>query len=186
MPGRKATSLAIAALPSFSVRPGETMNCAPASTAASSCSGFRTVPAPTIAPGTLAISRIASSAQGVRSVTSRQGKPPATSASASGTACSISSHHQHGDDGGSFHEFADIGHVVSCSRYWSSKPGKRQHGRAAFFRFVRAQTHHREQFAAHAHGRRRRRGGLARRQVGSGRQACRSRASTRTMSPSRR
>jgi hypothetical protein len=56
--------------------------------AAARSSGFNTVPAPTIAPGTCFIARIASSAQGVRSVTSRTLRPPATNASASGTASS--------------------------------------------------------------------------------------------------
>jgi hypothetical protein len=60
------------------------MNSAPASTAAPNCPAVRTVPAPTIAPGTRFISAIASSAAGVRIVTSSTRRPPATSARASG------------------------------------------------------------------------------------------------------
>ena len=57
------------------VRPGETMNRLPASIACASCASLSTVPAPTIAPGTWLIARIASSAPGVRSVTSSTGSP---------------------------------------------------------------------------------------------------------------
>ena len=68
------------------VRPGDTMKRAPALRLASRSASCRTVPAPTIAPFTIAISRIASSATGVRNVTSSARRPPATSASAIGRA----------------------------------------------------------------------------------------------------
>ena len=67
------------------------MNSAPASITCSNCSVLTTVPAPTIAPGTCFISRIASSAAAVRIVTSSTLSPPATSASASGRAVAASS-----------------------------------------------------------------------------------------------
>ena len=67
------------------VVPGETRNCAPASSACFACPGVTTVPAPTRISGTSsAIARIASSATGVRRVSSITGRPPATSARASG------------------------------------------------------------------------------------------------------
>ena len=52
------------------------MNFAPASTEWPICSGERTVPEPTTAPGTFAISSMTCSACGVRSVTSSTGSPP--------------------------------------------------------------------------------------------------------------
>ena len=90
-PGRNGTPLAIAALPSGSVRPGETMNFDPAAMASSSMRSLSTVPAPTMAPGTAAIARIASSACGVRKVTSSTGSPASTSVSASAAASIIPS-----------------------------------------------------------------------------------------------
>ena len=67
--------------------PGETAKRAPACSAAAKSAGVITVPAPTCAPSTsAAIARIASSATGVRSVTSIARTPPATSARAIGTA----------------------------------------------------------------------------------------------------
>ena len=76
---------------SGSVRPGLTTKRAPAATAWSNWRGFSTVPAPTVAPATSLIARMASSATGVRSVTSSAGRPPATSASANGRAVARSS-----------------------------------------------------------------------------------------------
>ena len=67
------------------------MKVAPASTEWPICSGERTVPEPTTAPETFAISSITCSACGVRSVTSSTRNPPATSASASGRALLTSS-----------------------------------------------------------------------------------------------
>ena len=68
-------------------KPGLTMNLAPAATAASTCSAFRTVPAPTHMLGKLSVMiLIASAAALVRKVTSAQGSPPAQSAFARGSA----------------------------------------------------------------------------------------------------
>ena len=91
VPGRKGMPLLIAALPSGSVRPGLTMNFAPAAILASRSVGLSTVPAPMMAPSTLAISAITSSAAGVRRVTSRTVRPPRTRASAIGRAYATSS-----------------------------------------------------------------------------------------------
>ena len=69
-------------------RPGLTMNLAPAATA-STCSGFSTVPAPTHIWGKFFVMiPMASAAASVRNVTSAQGRPPAQSAFASGSASS--------------------------------------------------------------------------------------------------
>ena len=74
------------------LNPGLTINLAPASSARSTCSWVRTVPAPTSISGTSrTIARIASSAAAVRNVTSATGRPPATRAFASGTAFLASS-----------------------------------------------------------------------------------------------
>ena len=74
---------------SSGVVPGLTRKVAPAAIVASICARLVTVPAPAMAPSTsAAISRSASSATGVRSVTSISGRPPSTSARASGTASS--------------------------------------------------------------------------------------------------
>ena len=62
------------------LKPGDTMNFAPASTAFLTVSTFSTVPAPRIISGRLAIALIAASAAAVRKVTSATGKPPATNA----------------------------------------------------------------------------------------------------------
>src|SRR6056297_1752556 len=93
-PGRSGSPASSQASSSRSVAPGETPNPAPASTAFATSSGVSSVPAPTTPPSTAAISRMASSAAGVRSVTSSAGRPPATSARASGAAwaaCSTTS-----------------------------------------------------------------------------------------------
>ena len=85
-PGRNGIGASAAAFASAGDVPGLTRNFAPASTAAWICAGSTMVPAPTWAPGTLrAISAMASSAAGVRSVTSMAGRPPATSARACAT-----------------------------------------------------------------------------------------------------
>lgn len=90
-PGRNGVPDLIAACPSPSVRPGETMNSAPAPKAASSYVVSVTVPAPTIAPLTTFMRLITSSAALVRSVTSRILSPPSTSAEAiSRASCSSS------------------------------------------------------------------------------------------------
>ena len=83
IPGRNGIAASRAASARGSVKPGETMNRAPASTAWLSCVASSTVPAPTIAPGTAAIARTASSADGVRRVTSITGRPASTKVSAS-------------------------------------------------------------------------------------------------------
>ena len=85
IPGRNGTPLAIAALPSGSVSPGDTMNRDPASIAWPSMALLSTVPAPTTAPETSAIAFNATSAPGVRSVTSITGNPASTNVSASAT-----------------------------------------------------------------------------------------------------
>mmetsp|Transcript_126313 Transcript_126313/g.252381 ORF Transcript_126313/g.252381 Transcript_126313/m.252381 type:complete len:209 (-) Transcript_126313:25-651(-) len=73
------------------LRPGDTIKRAPASTAFAACAGDRIVPAPRMAPGTpAAIRRSDSSAAAVRKTTSTTGRPPATRASARGTARSAS------------------------------------------------------------------------------------------------
>ena len=90
-PGSIGSPASSAASRSRSVAPGETPKVAPASIAARTSCGVSSVPAPTRPPGTRAISRIASSAAGVRSVTSRARSPPATRASAKGRACVASS-----------------------------------------------------------------------------------------------
>ena len=75
-----------------SSKPGDTMNFAPALTALSAVSGLRTVPAPTIISGkAVLILLIASSAASVLNVTSAQGMPPFTIASASFSAFEASS-----------------------------------------------------------------------------------------------
>ncbi len=72
--------------------PGLTRNCAPAAAARRARPADRIVPAPTSNSGTsAAIRRTASSADGVRRVSSMIGRPPAASARASGTACVASS-----------------------------------------------------------------------------------------------
>ena len=74
------------------LKPGLTMNLAPASSARSSWSWVSTVPAPTSISGTSRLmARIAASPAAVRKVTSATGSPPATSAFANGTAFSASS-----------------------------------------------------------------------------------------------
>ncbi len=92
MPGRNGRPEPIAASRSAGVMPGETMNLAPASSAASTSAEVRAVPTPGMASGTSrAIAWIASSAAPVRSVISIARMPPATSAFASGTAWAASS-----------------------------------------------------------------------------------------------
>jgi hypothetical protein len=86
-PARSGRSFASQASRRRSVAPGETPKLAPAALAASTSLGVNKVPAPTTPPATCAISRIASRAAGVRSVTSSTGSPPATSARAS--ACAV-------------------------------------------------------------------------------------------------
>jgi len=63
-------------------KPGDTTNRAPASTARSTCSTDRTVPAPTNNSGYRLMASMAPTAADVRNVTSATGKPPATKASA--------------------------------------------------------------------------------------------------------
>ena len=89
--GKTLQTLAMAARARGSVRPGLTMNFAPAFSDASRSAGLSTVPAPTMAPSTFAISAITSSAAGVRNVTSSTVSPPRTSASAIGRAWATSS-----------------------------------------------------------------------------------------------
>ena len=72
--------------------------------------GSSTVPAPTIAPGTRFIARIASSAAGVRKVTSSTGRPPSTSASAIGTRVFEPVDHQHRDDRRGGEDPVDVRH----------------------------------------------------------------------------
>ena len=68
------------------------MNFAPAATAASTCSAFSTVPAPTHMSGKFVVMvPMASAAASVRKVTSAQGSPPAHRAFASGSASSARS-----------------------------------------------------------------------------------------------
>ncbi len=90
-PGRSGRPSSSQAAIRRSVAPGETPKVAPAAFAALTSAGVKSVPAPTMPPGTSAMARIASSATGVRSVTSSAGRPPATSASARGRACARSS-----------------------------------------------------------------------------------------------
>ena len=74
------------------LRPGLTINLAPHSTARSTCSVVRTVPAPTrISGNSSTIFLITSAAAAVRNVTSAQGRPPSTSALARGAASFASS-----------------------------------------------------------------------------------------------
>ena len=91
MPGKNGMPFAMAALPKLLVRPGDTMNSAPAAIAHSRPGTSMIVPAPTIAPGTFFISAIASKAAAVRKVTSSTRSPPATSAAAISRACEASS-----------------------------------------------------------------------------------------------
>src|SRR6478752_4497763 len=92
VPGRNGRPVSSMASMSRGVAPGETRKDAPASWAALARSGVVTVPAPTaISETSDAIARIASRATGVRSVSSMTGRPPATSARATGTAWSTDS-----------------------------------------------------------------------------------------------
>ena len=87
VPGVIGTFFSTQYLPVLGFKPGLTMNLAPAATAASTCSAFRTVPAPTHMLGKLSVMiLIASAAALVRKVTSAQGSPPAQSAFARGSA----------------------------------------------------------------------------------------------------
>ena len=89
MPGVTGTFFSIQYFTVLGFKPGLTMNFAPAATAASTCSAFRTVPAPTHISGKfVVIIRIASAAALVRKVTSAQGSPPAHNAFARGSASS--------------------------------------------------------------------------------------------------
>ena len=92
VPGTIGYPLSIQCLTTFGLRPGLTINLAPAFIALSACSGVRTVPAPTISSGNLsAIILIDSSAAAVLNVTSAHGSPPSISAFASGSASFASS-----------------------------------------------------------------------------------------------
>src|SRR5258706_14091476 len=91
VPGSSGNPLFFCASISAGVSPGLTPNTAPADFAASKSSGREIVPTPTIASLTFDIRPIASSPCAVRSGTSNARTPPATSASASGTASSIRS-----------------------------------------------------------------------------------------------
>src|SRR4051812_10483905 len=89
VPGRNGRPVSSMASISRGVAPGETRNDAPASRAALARSGEVTVPAPRVISGTWsAMARMASSATGVRRVSSMTGSPPATRARARGTAWS--------------------------------------------------------------------------------------------------
>ena len=89
IPGANGRSLSAAAFSRSGVAPGLMPNLAPSDRARARSSAFRIVPMPTTASGTSAIMALAAStATGVRSVTSRTRTPPATSARASGTASS--------------------------------------------------------------------------------------------------
>ena len=92
IPGANGRPLAAAAFRSSGVAPGLMPNLAPSATARARSSAFKIVPMPTMASGTSAIMALAAStATGVRSVTSSTRTPPATSARASGTASSTRS-----------------------------------------------------------------------------------------------
>src|SRR6266567_1688255 len=91
-PGSVGTGAAASAAASVAVVPGLTRYLAPTASAAATSASPSTVPAPTPHSGTCAaIAAMASSATRVRSVTSMTFSPPATSARASGTACSTRS-----------------------------------------------------------------------------------------------
>ena len=67
--------------PGVPVEPGDTANLQPSFSLCFSCSGVSTVPEPTMAPCTSPMmARMHSMAFGVRSVISRTGRPPRTSA----------------------------------------------------------------------------------------------------------
>ena len=86
-PGTIGSPAAWAARTISGSNPGETRKSAPACCAAATCDSVRIVPAPIAMSGWAArIAAIDSSAHGLRSVTSIERTPPATSASASGTA----------------------------------------------------------------------------------------------------
>ena len=88
-PGNSIKFLSCAALETVSLRPGETPNCAPESTAALTLSTESKVPAPTIIWGiSLRMRAMDSAAPAVRKVTSIQLSPPDKRARASGTASS--------------------------------------------------------------------------------------------------
>ena len=89
-PGKTGTPTSRQCRTTVGLKPGETMNRAPASTARSTCSGVSTVPAPTNMSGVRAISRSASLAAGVRNVTSAQRRPPLASAVPRGSAAATS------------------------------------------------------------------------------------------------
>ncbi|MEJ0065689.1 MAG: hypothetical protein WDM85_09805 [Caulobacteraceae bacterium] len=92
IPGRNGRPDRVAASDRAGVRPGETMNFAPAFIAASTSAAVTAVPTPGMASGTSrSMARIASSAAPVRRVISIARMPPATNAFASGTACAASS-----------------------------------------------------------------------------------------------
>ena len=91
VPGQTGTPICWQYLTVVGLRPGETMNFAPAATARSTCSVVSTVPAPTIISGNAsAIALIASAAHGVRKVTSAAGRPPSIRALAIGMASAAS------------------------------------------------------------------------------------------------
>ena len=91
-PGRRGMRACSAMRASRGLSPGETAKTAPASALRSRSSGLRTVPVPTMAPGTWTATRCtARSASAVRRVNSSTGRPPATRASASATASPASS-----------------------------------------------------------------------------------------------
>ena len=92
VPGVTGIPLSTQYLTTLGLRPGLTINLAPASTALSTCSVVRTVPAPTKSSGYLVvIILITSAAHAVRNVTSAHGMPPSTSAFARGSASFASS-----------------------------------------------------------------------------------------------
>ena len=87
MPGQTGKSFLMQYSTTFGLKPGETINFAPAPIARSTCSTVKTVPAPTSISGNFfAIARMLSSAASVRKVTSAQASPPATRAAPNGSA----------------------------------------------------------------------------------------------------
>ena len=89
-PGITGTERSWQARTTLPLKPGVTMKPEPAAMARSAWFSLSTVPAPTSMSGSWLMIRIASSAASVRSVTSAHGRPPAFSASASGSACAAS------------------------------------------------------------------------------------------------
>ena len=86
-PGRSGILISFAAWSSFGDEPGDTAKAQPSLSMSAIWAGVITVPTPTMAPFTSAMmARMDSMAAPVRRVISRTGRPPLTSARASGTA----------------------------------------------------------------------------------------------------